>query len=63
MMYEGMMGQARAIHWLTGQEVTNMSMLTALKSSIKKLPIIHKLVSERDQLYAQRNQLCAERDQ
>jgi hypothetical protein len=40
-----------------------MSMLTALKSSIKKLPIIHKIVSERDQLRAERDQLYAERDQ
>jgi hypothetical protein len=37
-------------------------MLSALKSSIKKLPIIHKIVSERDQLYAERDQLHAEQD-
>ncbi len=37
-----------------------MSMLTALKTAVKKLPIIHKLVSERDQLYAERDHLYSE---
>jgi hypothetical protein len=38
-------------------------MLTALKSSIKKLPIIHEIVSERDRLHAERDRLYSERSQ
>jgi predicted O-methyltransferase YrrM len=39
-----------------------LSMLTALKSSIKRLPIIHEIVSERDRFHAERDQLYFERD-